>query len=1086
MDDRPQRKYLIRFIEWWSSCHLAWEHAILHNAEYLHCGYLTLQQKITIQKIYDTYQRRRSIDDFRLRFKDTPVDHHDLVKSFQEPGNDLVLFSANCPEETEAPLQAPSPQSPIEAFDAQVDFPSNSQTSTYSSLATRIKDAPENKIAAESKSSLTRDQDLVSSVIPSSANPEDIVPPWDLLRDIERPVAESMVQQGQREPSSPSAITNHLHKLLSNGAFHKPSHDVMKPSSAAALTGHSFTATTPVAVPFVSPYGESSTSAGGVATRTNGIGVKEDTSSSPPTQNPHFLQIPLNEQAQPFDPDSVFYRAPSPEMSQEEPLSTEQHIKTIIEQQNLDILEAGVARSMRVLDDLSMKFSKYASSNADAQSWKQAIEKLIPQAERKRTVVGVVGNTGAGKSSVINAMLDEERLVPTNCMRACTAVVTEISWNSSTNPSTKYRAEIEFIGREDWEKELNVLLKEFLTENGSLSREASDPNSDAGIAWAKFHSVYPKIPKDCLQNCTVSGLMSESAVVNVLGTTKNIHAAIPGRFYHELQRYVDSKEKVTGRIKEKDKSKSVDKEKKKPFEMEYWPLIKVVKIYTKSSALSTGAVIVDLPGVHDSNAARSAVAQGYMKQCTGLWIVAPINRAVDDKAAKTLLGDSFKRQLKYDGGFSSVTFICSKTDDISITEAIESLELEDEVSEFEEQEHQFTQQVERIKGRISDLKESQEVYKIAMMDAGEEIEVWEGLQEDLEAGRRVFAPVPKQNKRKKGNSKSKSRKKRSAYEEDSDDDFLVSDDERSEDDGYLDEDTTSQAARKRLTDEDIRAKLKELRETKKVARREALQIKASIEELKPQIREVQAKIDLIKGQISHICIAGRNEYSKSAIQQDFAAGIKEIDQENAAEEDEDNFNPDEELRDYDQVARSLPVFCVSSRAYQKMCGRLQKDDGVPGFTSPEETEIPQLQAHCKKLTEGGRIQTCRSFLLSLCQLLATFNLWASNDGTGLKMTDDDKRKQISHLKRRLKELETGLAEAVNACINEMRGEMKNQIFDKYPELINEAIEAAPTTANAWGYKDMGGLVWATYKAVVRRDGVYQSSSAGHRDFNADL
>jgi hypothetical protein len=29
-------------------------------------------------------------------------------------------------------------------------------------------------------------------------------------------------------------------------------------------------------------------------------------------------------------------------------------------------------------------------------------------------------------------------------------------------------------------------------------------------------------------------------------------------------------------------------------------------------------------------------------------------------------------------------------------------------------------------------------------------------------------------------------------------------------------------------------------------------------------------------------------------------------------------------------------------------------------------------------------------------------------------------------------------------------------------------------------------VWVTYKAIVRRDGIYHSSSAGHRDFNADL
>lgn len=45
-----------------------------------------------------------------------------------------------------------------------------------------------------------------------------------------------------------------------------------------------------------------------------------------------------------------------------------------------------------------------------------------------------------------------------------------------------------------------------------------------------------------------------------------------------------------------------------------------------------------LLGVHDSNAARAAVAEGYMKQCTGLWIVAPIVRAVDDKVSPATTG----------------------------------------------------------------------------------------------------------------------------------------------------------------------------------------------------------------------------------------------------------------------------------------------------------------------------------------------------------------------------------------------------------------------------------------------------------------
>jgi predicted GTPase len=38
----------------------------------------------------------------------------------------------------------------------------------------------------------------------------------------------------------------------------------------------------------------------------------------------------------------------------------------------------------------------------------QAVENVQKQASRSKTVVGVVGATGAGKSSVVNAILDEE------------------------------------------------------------------------------------------------------------------------------------------------------------------------------------------------------------------------------------------------------------------------------------------------------------------------------------------------------------------------------------------------------------------------------------------------------------------------------------------------------------------------------------------------------------------------------------------------------------------------------------------------------------------------------------------------------
>jgi hypothetical protein len=102
--------------------------------------------------------------------------------------------------------------------------------------------------------------------------------------------------------------------------------------------------------------------------------------------------------------------------------------------------------------------------------------------------------------------------------------------------------------------------------------------------------------------------MNEPGVRELLGETRKIEKARPEPFYRALQHYVDSKEKTTGQKKKETGEKK---------SMEFWPLIKVVRIYTKADVLSTGAVIVDLPGVHDSNAARAAVAAGYMKQCTG-------------------------------------------------------------------------------------------------------------------------------------------------------------------------------------------------------------------------------------------------------------------------------------------------------------------------------------------------------------------------------------------------------------------------------------------------------------------------------------
>lgn len=122
--------------------------------------------------------------------------------------------------------------------------------------------------------------------------------------------------------------------------------------------------------------------------------------------------------------------------------------------------EAEVKKYKDFLDALKAPLLEKGAGDQDATYFLRNLDLLREQNTDAPTIIGVVGNTGAGKSSVINAMLDEERLVPTNCMRACTAVVTEMSYNNNTHPSAKYRGEIEFIKASDWEKDLKTSLSE--------------------------------------------------------------------------------------------------------------------------------------------------------------------------------------------------------------------------------------------------------------------------------------------------------------------------------------------------------------------------------------------------------------------------------------------------------------------------------------------------------------------------------------------------------------------------------------------------------------------------------------------------
>lgn len=131
-----------------------------------------------------------------------------------------------------------------------------------------------------------------------------------------------------------------------------------------------------------------------------------------------------------------------------------------------------------------------------------------------KTVIAVVGDTGAGKSSLMNAVLDHAAILPTSGMRACTAVVVEISQAEGS----QYEADIEFLSEKEWYDELQMLLTDLKGLDGQVKARQPDPQTEAGVAWSKIRAVYGVFH----DGITLESLKRQRGVTHWLGRTKHV------------------------------------------------------------------------------------------------------------------------------------------------------------------------------------------------------------------------------------------------------------------------------------------------------------------------------------------------------------------------------------------------------------------------------------------------------------------------------------------------------------------------------------------------------------------------------------
>lgn len=146
----------------------------------------------------------------------------------------------------------------------------------------------------------------------------------------------------------------------------------------------------------------------------------------------------------------------------------------------------------------SAKTLQATISGQQYQDWasapmKRGREAALGELSGKLTVPGasvvVVGNTGAGKSTLLNALIGESAVLPTNGMRACTAVIIELSYNHEER-GAKYGGVVEFISQQEWDNELEDLLGDLTTQEGRAILHVNDPEAHNYDSWCKMYAVY--------------------------------------------------------------------------------------------------------------------------------------------------------------------------------------------------------------------------------------------------------------------------------------------------------------------------------------------------------------------------------------------------------------------------------------------------------------------------------------------------------------------------------------------------------------------------------------------------------------------
>ncbi|XP_029452084.1 nuclear GTPase SLIP-GC [Rhinatrema bivittatum] len=280
------------------------------------------------------------------------------------------------------------------------------------------------------------------------------------------------------------------------------------------------------------------------------------------------------------------------------------------------------------------------------------IIKKLKALEEKRSLdpvyIGLFGSTGAGKSSLLNAIVKKEFFLPVSGENACTACVTEVKKECRAKT---YKAKIKLLTMQEWHRELEILIELCnCRDDNDESEDVEDDDDDdldaVTIARKKIKTLY-----------------GESALKLSYNEIKRLKINFPKHCNRDVIALSENDEKsfcekLRPYIKAGNYEEKTDK---------LWPLVKYVEVtIPDSDVLPEGVILLDIPGTGDANTERDAMWKKYINECSVIWIISSWERAMGKNSDLDILKESISA---LSGGMcSEIILVVTKSDDIKLEE----------------------------------------------------------------------------------------------------------------------------------------------------------------------------------------------------------------------------------------------------------------------------------------------------------------------------------------------------------------------------------------------------------------------------------